>query len=88
MNQRLKEMFKERITSFRECVYLLTGYKVCVEAAVTWCSVFFLCDSLFFYYQACVKCDANLSSVTYNSILDIMMRLLNDVALLSPLMME
>ena len=28
LNQRLKEMFKERITSFRESVYLLTGYKV------------------------------------------------------------
>ena len=28
LNQRLKEMFKERITSYREAVYLLTGYKV------------------------------------------------------------
>lgn len=28
LNQRLKEMFKERISSFREGVYLLTGYKV------------------------------------------------------------
>lgn len=28
MNQRLKEMFKERITSFREGIYLLTGYRV------------------------------------------------------------
>jgi hypothetical protein len=28
MNQRLKEMFKERITSFREAVYLLTGFRV------------------------------------------------------------
>ena len=28
MNQRLKEMFRERISSFREAVYLLTGYKV------------------------------------------------------------
>ena len=28
MNARLKEMFKERITAFREGVYLLTGYKV------------------------------------------------------------
>lgn len=28
LNQRLKEMFKERITAFREAVYLLTGYKV------------------------------------------------------------
>jgi len=28
LNQRLKEMFKERITSFREAVYLLTGYKI------------------------------------------------------------
>ena len=28
MNTRLKEMFKERITSFREAVYLLTGFKV------------------------------------------------------------
>ena len=28
LNQRLKEMFKERIKSFREAVYLLTGYKV------------------------------------------------------------
>lgn len=27
-NQRLKEMFKDRITTFREAVYLLTGYKV------------------------------------------------------------
>jgi Mitotic checkpoint protein len=82
MNQRLKEMFKERITSFRECVYLLTGYKVRVEAAVTWCCVFFFCDSLFFYCQACVKCNANLSSMTKYFILDIMMRLLGDVILL------
>lgn len=29
LNLRLKEMFRERITSFREAVYLLTGYKVC-----------------------------------------------------------
>lgn len=28
LNQRLKEMFKDRITSFREAVYLLTGFKV------------------------------------------------------------
>ena len=28
LNLRLKEMFKERISSFREGVYLLTGYKV------------------------------------------------------------
>ena len=28
LNLRLKEMFRERITSFREAVYLLTGYKV------------------------------------------------------------
>lgn len=28
LNLRLKEMFKERITSFREGVYLLTGFKV------------------------------------------------------------
>ncbi len=28
MNLRLKEMFKERITAFREAVYLLTGFKV------------------------------------------------------------
>lgn len=28
LNLRLKEMFKERITSFREAVYLLTGFKV------------------------------------------------------------
>ncbi len=28
LNTRLKEMFKERITAFREAVYLLTGYKV------------------------------------------------------------
>lgn len=27
-NQRLKEMFKERIGQFREAVYLLTGFKV------------------------------------------------------------
>jgi hypothetical protein len=35
LNQRLKEMFKERITSFREAVYLLTGYKVDLYAADT-----------------------------------------------------
>lgn len=28
LNMRLKEMFRERITSFREAVYLLTGFKV------------------------------------------------------------
>lgn len=28
LNTRLKELFKERINSFREAVYLLTGYKV------------------------------------------------------------
>lgn len=28
LNLRLKEMFKERINSFRESVYLLTGFKV------------------------------------------------------------
>lgn len=28
LNLRLKEMFKERITKFRESVYLLTGFKV------------------------------------------------------------
>ena len=28
LNQRLKEMFKDRISAFREAVYLLTGYKV------------------------------------------------------------
>ena len=28
LNLRLKEMFKERITTFRECVYLLTGWKI------------------------------------------------------------
>lgn len=28
LNQRLKEMFKEKIATFRESVYLLTGYKV------------------------------------------------------------
>jgi hypothetical protein len=28
LNQRLKELFRERIQSFREAVYLLTGYKV------------------------------------------------------------
>jgi mitotic spindle assembly checkpoint protein MAD1 len=28
LNQRLKEMFRERITCFREAVYLLTGYKI------------------------------------------------------------
>jgi len=28
MNKRLKEMFRERISIFREAVYLLTGYKV------------------------------------------------------------
>jgi mitotic spindle assembly checkpoint protein MAD1 len=35
LNQRLKEMFKDRITSFREAVYLLTGYKVDLYAADT-----------------------------------------------------
>jgi hypothetical protein len=34
LNQRLKEMFKERITTFREAVYLLTGYKVSCLVAV------------------------------------------------------
>ena len=33
LNQRLKEMFKERITAFREAVYLLTGYKVDLYSA-------------------------------------------------------
>ena len=33
MNQRLKEMFKERITCFREAVYLLTGYKIDLYSA-------------------------------------------------------
>jgi hypothetical protein len=33
MNQRLKEMFKERITAFREAVYLLTGYKIDLYSA-------------------------------------------------------
>jgi hypothetical protein len=28
LNLRLKEMFKERITAFREAVYLLTGWKI------------------------------------------------------------
>eukprot|EP01039_Chlorochromonas_danica_P008499 gene8499-9369_t len=28
LNQRLKEMFKEKISTFREAVYLLTGFKV------------------------------------------------------------
>lgn len=28
INQRLKEMFKERITLFREAVYQLTGFKI------------------------------------------------------------
>ena len=28
MNQRLKELFKEKISTFREAVYLLTGFKV------------------------------------------------------------
>jgi 2-methylisocitrate lyase-like PEP mutase family enzyme len=28
LNQRLKEMFRERISSYREAVYLLLGYKV------------------------------------------------------------
>lgn len=32
LNMRLKAMFKERISCFREAVYLLTGYKVlCVR---------------------------------------------------------
>lgn len=30
LHQRLKEVFRERITSFREAVYLLTGYKVSI----------------------------------------------------------
>jgi len=33
LNQRLKEMFKERITTFREAVYLLTGYKIDLYSA-------------------------------------------------------
>mmetsp|Transcript_9713 Transcript_9713/g.16242 ORF Transcript_9713/g.16242 Transcript_9713/m.16242 type:complete len:209 (+) Transcript_9713:53-679(+) len=33
LNQRLKEMFKDRITSFREGVYLLTGFKIDLYAA-------------------------------------------------------
>jgi hypothetical protein len=36
MNMRLKEIFKERISSFREGVYLVTGYKV---PGVWWCSL-------------------------------------------------
>ena len=37
MNARLKEMFKERITAFREAVYLLTGYKVLVFMCAVVC---------------------------------------------------
>jgi mitotic spindle assembly checkpoint protein MAD1 len=33
LNQRLKEMFRERITCFREAVYLLTGYKIDLYSA-------------------------------------------------------
>jgi len=33
LNQRLKDMFKERITCFREAVYLLTGYKIDLYSA-------------------------------------------------------
>ncbi len=33
LNQRLKEMFRERITTFREAVYLLTGYKIDLYSA-------------------------------------------------------
>eukprot|EP01035_Chromulina_nebulosa_P020547 gene20547-26648_t len=33
LNLRLKEMFKDRITSFREAVYLLTGYKIDLYSA-------------------------------------------------------
>jgi hypothetical protein len=39
MNMRLKEIFKERISSFREGVYLVTGYKV---PGVWWCSIYLL----------------------------------------------
>ena len=62
MNQRLKEMFKERITSFRECVYLLTGYKVRMRAVKANLSLVFFCDSVVFlllntremYYWVCM----------------------------------
>ena len=37
LNRRLKEMFKERISSFREAVYLLTGYKIDLYAATNGC---------------------------------------------------
>ena len=33
MNQRLKELFKERITCLREAVYLLTGFKIDLYSA-------------------------------------------------------
>lgn len=29
MNLRLKEIFKEKISTLREAIYLLSGYKVC-----------------------------------------------------------
>jgi hypothetical protein len=37
LNQRLKELFKDRITCFREAVYLLTGYKVTFSYATVYC---------------------------------------------------
>jgi hypothetical protein len=44
LNQRLKEMFKERITSFREAVYLLTGYKVTVRMSTDcFCRTVIIC---------------------------------------------
>jgi len=40
LNLRLKELFRERIASFREAVYLLTGYKV---SPWDWCGWVMLC---------------------------------------------
>ena len=42
LNLRLKEMFKERITCFREAVYLLTGYKVRLSSNLARIASFFI----------------------------------------------
>jgi hypothetical protein len=45
LNMRLKAMFKERISCFREAVYLLTGYKVCDICETSVCGLALSCTS-------------------------------------------
>ncbi len=46
LNLRLKEMFKERISSFREGVYLLTGFKV----SQSYCVVVYFPQAILFLF--------------------------------------